>query len=413
MIPKVLKARQIITQSCLANPEGITRSEVLSTLPAIRRGDPIAVAVGSRGIKDLALIVRGIVTAVASRGGRPFIVPAMGSHGGATAEGQEAVLASYGITEEGVGAPVRSSMEVVQLPQGDCPCPVFMDRLANEAAGTIVVNRIKPHTDFHGPTESGLVKLITIGLGKHRQALEVHRAGVRGLREYIPACARRILVESNILLGVGIVENALHQTHMVRAIPAERIFAEEQRLLPTARELMGRLPAEELDILVVDVFGKDVSGTGMDTNVIGRMRIAGEPEPDSPRITAIVLTDLTDASHGNALGMGLADFITRRVYEKIDFSSTVENAVTGTFIERAKMPLVADTERAAIEQAMKLCRFREPENLRVLRIRSTLEIEYFYVSLPLWAEISGRTDVEQVTKDLFDLTDGSGELVPF
>jgi hypothetical protein len=337
----------------------------------------------------------------------------MGSHGGATAEGQEAVLASYGITKEGVGAPVRSSMEVVQLPQGDCPCPVFMDRLASEATGTIVVNRIKPHTDFHGPTESGLVKLITIGLGKHRQALEVHRAGVRGLREYIPACAGRILAEGNILLGVGIIENALHQTHIVRAIPATGIFEEEKRLLPLARELMGRLPAEELDILVVDVFGKDVSGTGMDTNVIGRMRIAGEPEPDSPRITAIVVTDLTDESNGNALGMGLADFITRRVYEKIDFTSTMENAVTGTFIERAKIPLVADTAREAIEQAMRLCRFRDPESLRVLRIHSTLELADFYASLPLWAEISGRMDVEQVTKDLFDLTDGNGELVPF
>ncbi len=413
MIPKVLKARQVITQSCLADPEGTTRSEVLSTLPAIVRGDPIAIAVGSRGIKDLSLIVRGIVVAVVSRGGRPFIVPAMGSHGGATAEGQEAVLASYGITEEGVGAPVRSSMEVVELPQGDCPCPVFMDRLASEAAGTIVVNRIKPHTDFHGPTESGLVKLITIGLGKHRQAMEVHRAGVRGLREHIPACAGRVLAEGNILIGVGIVENALHQTHMVRAVPAAGIFEEEKRLLPLARSLMGRLPAEELDILVVDMFGKDVSGTGMDTNVIGRMRIAGEAEPDSPRIAAILLTDLTDESHGNALGMGLADFITRRVYEKIDFASTMENAVTGTFIERAKMPLVADTARQAIEQAMKFCRFRDLKDLRVLRIRSTLELADFYASQPLWAEISGRADVEQVAEDLVELTDGTGELAPF
>jgi hypothetical protein len=271
----------------------------------------------------------------------------------------------------------------------------------------------KPHTDFRGPTESGIVKMLVIGLGKHRQALEVHKHGVRGLKELIPACAAEVLRSGRIVLGVGIVESALHETSIVRAIPPGRLFEEEARLLDIARERMGRLAADEIDVLVVDEFGKDVSGTGMDTNVIGRMRIAGEPEPRSPRIGAIVLCDLTGESQGNALGMGLADFITQRVRDKIDFDSTAENVVTGTFIERGKMPLVAADPRAAFALAARLCRYREPGELRIMRVRSTLDIDVFYASPPLWDAIKGRPDIVQVAEGFAPAFDAAGELPPF
>jgi hypothetical protein len=337
----------------------------------------------------------------------------MGSHGGATADGQREVLASYGITESETGAPVRSSMEVLELPRGDAPCRVFMDRLASEAAGTILINRVKPHTDYHGEHESGLVKMSVIGLGKHAQALEVHRHGTKGLREFIPVVARQVLRHGNILLGLGLVENAYHDLAEVRgALPGE-LFEVDRALLARARQLMPRLPAEDIDVLIVDELGKDVSGTGLDTNIIGRIYIRGDAEPQSPRIKAIVVCDLTEASHGNALGMGLADVVTRRLYEKVDLAAVAQNVITSTFLERGKMPLVAPTDREAYEWAVRACGPIAAEDLKVLRVRSTLRLEEFLASPALWSRIDGRPDVTRAGGDGTAAFDEAGSLLPF
>jgi len=410
---RLAKGRQSFPAAHVTDIAGRVRDEIARCAAPIPEGAPIAIAVGSRGIARLQEIVRAAVAAVRERGGDPFVVPAMGSHGGATAAGQREVLASYGITEREGGVPVRSSMDVVELPRGDAPCRVFTDRLASEARGTILINRVKPHTDFHGEHESGLVKMAVIGLGKHAQALEVHRHGTKGLREFIPLIARQVFAHGNILLGVGVVENAHHEVAEIRAALPGELFDADRSLLTRARALMPRLPAEAIDVLIVDELGKDVSGTGLDTNIIGRIYIKGDAEPQSPVIKAIVVCDLTEASHGNALGMGLADVVTRRLYEKVDLAAVAQNVVTSTFFERGKMPLVASTDRQAYEWAIRTCGPADPDDLRVLRIRNTLHIEEFWASEPLWRCIAGRPAVRRIDATAAPAFDGTGSLRPF
>jgi hypothetical protein len=409
---RLAKGRQSFPADHVADPGAVVRAEIARVGLSFERGTPIAIAVGSRGIARLREVVTATVAAVRERGGEPFIIPAMGSHGGATADGQREVLASYGVTEEATGAPVRSSMDVVELPRGDAPCRVFMDRLASQAAGTILINRVKPHTDYHGPHESGLVKMSVIGLGKHAQALEVHRHGTRGLREFIPVVSRQVVAHGNLVLGIGLVENAYHELAEIRAARPQELAAVDGSLLERARTLMPRLPADDIDVLIVDELGKDVSGTGLDTNIIGRMYIKGDAEPASPRIKAIVVCDLTEASHGNALGMGLADVITRRLYDKVDLAAVAQNVITSTFLERGKMPLVAPNDRSAFEWAVRACGPIEPDDLRVLRVRSTLHLEQFQASERLWGDIAGRPAIARVENACSPAFDERGALRP-
>jgi hypothetical protein len=378
----------------------------------VRPGASIALAVGSRGIANLAAIVRETVAFLKRKGAFPFIIPAMGSHGGATAEGQAAVLAGYGITAEGVGAPIRSSMDVVEIPRGDLPVPVFMDRHAWQSDGVVLINRVKPHTDYHGAPESGLMKMAVIGLGKQAQALVIHGRGVDGLKTLIAPIARRVLATGKILLGLGIVENAYDQTLLLRAALPDAIETAEREMLATAQQRMPALPFQRLDVLVVDEMGKDICGVGLDPNIIGRIRVFAQEEPAWPVIKTIVVTDLTDASHGNALGMGLADIITRRFREKIDFRATYENLVTSTFLERGKMPMVAENDRQALEIALRTSWVVPGEQPRVARIRNTLRLERMLVSEPLLAEIRGRESVE-VLGDFRDPFQADGSLSPF
>lgn len=365
----------------------------------LKPGSSIAIAVGSRGIANLKEIVRAAVSWLIGRGCKPFVIPAMGSHGGAAAEGQRALLESYGVTEEYVGAPVVSSMEVVELPGEGLRNKVYMDKHAFQSDGVIVINRIKPHTDYHGPFESGLMKMCVIGLGKHKQALEIHSFGVTGLREMIVPTARQVLKSGKILLGIGVVENSRGEVAMLRALRPEEIEREEPLLLEKARQMMPKLPVDSIDLLIIDQFGKDISGVGLDPNIIGRIGIAGHPEPGRPQIKAILLADLTGASHGNALGMGLADVITRRVYEKIDFQATYENAVTSSFLERAKMPIVAESDRQAAEYALRLAVVRDLSQARIMRIKNTLQLEELYVSPPLLAELEKVPGVEITARE--------------
>jgi hypothetical protein len=408
--PPLARVRRTFDASRVDDVAAAVRSELERVLPGLPSGAPIAIAVGSRGISDIRTVVAETVRALKSRSAAPFIVPAMGSHGGATAEGQRQILAGYGITEEAVGAPVRSSMEVVRLP-GAGP-PIFMDRLAWRSHGVILVNRVKPHTDYHGFPESGLMKMAVIGLGKHAQALAVHAQGAGGLATMIAPAARRIFASGKILAGLAVVENAYDRICVVRAALPRDIETVERSLLAEAVARKPELPVSEIDVLVVDEMGKDVSGVGLDTTVIGRMRAAGVEEPRSPAIGVIVVTDLTEASHGNALGVGLADIVTRRLQRKIDPAATKENAVTSTFLERAKVPLVAETDREALEIALRCCRPAPGTEPRIVRIRNTLRLDELHVSRPVLAEMRAAGPVEELGA-FRDPLDASGSLVPF
>lgn len=407
--PPMSVIRQRFPNEKLADVEGRLRAELGLSGVHIRPGSRIAIAVGSRGIANLKGMVREIVRWVKSQQAEPFIVPAMGSHGGATAEGQAEVLAGYGITKDEVGADIVSSMDVVSLRQDTAEVPVYFDRNAHGADGTILLNRIKPHTSFRGRYESGLMKMIAIGLGKHAQALAIHNLGVRGLREVMPAVAMQSLRHGNILLGIAVVENASDETMLIRALPVNHIAQEEPGLLEIARAQMPRLPVGNLDVLIVNEMGKNISGLGMDTNVIGRLKIPGQPEPETPRIRIIYARDLTVESHGNAVGMGLADIIHRRLFEKIDFAATYENAATATFLERAKVPMVADTDRQALDWALRACNQSDPSGLRIIRIQNTLRLDVLQVSPAVLDEVGGRPDIELVSPPE-PMLDGEGFL---
>lgn len=350
----------------------------------------IAIGIGSRGVAEIPAIARSLVNLVRTSGGFPFIVPAMGSHGGATPAGQLDVLAGLGVTEESIGCPVRATMDTVIMGETADGFPLHLDRNVAEADGLIIANRVKIHTDFHGPHESGLLKMLAIGLGKENGAAKHHSYGVHGLRDIMPEVAKALLQHVNLIAGVATVEDGYHRPVILELLRSDGIVTGEQRLLDEARRLMPRLPVDDIDVLIVDLLGKDISGTGMDTNVIGRLRIEGEQEPDSPRVKALVVLDLTDASHGNATGVGLADFTTQRLLDKIDFPTTTKNIFTSGFLARGRIPLVYETDEAAINAALDYLFRANPaarDSARIVRIRSTLDLEHIQVSASLLDEV--------------------------
>jgi hypothetical protein len=375
----------------------------------ITPGTSVAIAVGSRGIRDLTVVVGRVIAWVRAHGGAPFLVPAMGSHGGATPAGQRAVLEAYGL--DALHVAIEATMDVVELARGDAPVPVVFDAAAAAAGATIIVNRVKPHTDFHGPYESGLMKMAAIGLGNAVQAERLHAAGTFGLREHMPAVAREVLRSANVVLGVAIVENADDRTMHVEAVPAGSIPEAERHLIDLARRHMPRLPVAELDVLLVDRMGKDVSGVGMDTNVIGRMLIAGEADPERPRITMIGCHALTPASHGNACGMGLADVVPASFAAAVDHAVTRTNVVTSGFLLRGKLPLVADDDRHVWE----LCRrgaHADVAAVRAARIVDTLHCSELWVSDAVLAELADDPHVSVLERDV-PLHRADGSLTPF
>jgi hypothetical protein len=410
-LPPLQRLRVSFSAKRLEDVTETVRSQV-EAAAQFPRGSRIAVAVGSRGLANLATIVRTTVGVLQARGASVFIIPAMGSHGGATAEGQRDVLAGYGVTESAIGCPILATMEVVELPAPGLEHPLFLDRHAAAADGIVLINRIKPHTDYHGPHESGLVKMAVIGLGKHAAALALHRLGVRGLRDLIPLAATRLLGTGRILFGVAVVENAYDATAVVEAIPAARILDRERELLELARRHLPRLPLDDIDVLIVDRLGKNISGTGLDTNIIGRLRIRGEPEPARPRIKSIVVTDLTDESHGNAVGVGLADVITARLAAKIDAHATYVNTSTAGFIERGKTPLASPTDAAAVELALRAAGCLDFSAARILRIRDTLHLGELFASPAAAAALRDHPDVTILAPPA-PAVDQVGNLLPF
>lgn len=413
-LPKMVQVRLRFQGPCIENIEATVFEQLQNAdikqklLPGAR----VAVTAGSRGIANIALIIRSTVRALKDMGALPFIVPAMGSHGGATAEGQIEVLHSLGVTEAYCEAPILSSMEVVEIGQTDNGIPVYTDKHASEADAVLLVGRVKLHTDFKSPIqiESGLMKMAAIGLGKHKQALQIHHFGVQGIRDMMPRVAEVVLKKVNVLCGLAIVENAFEQTAHLEAIPADQIVEREPELLQLSAKLFPKLPFDDLDILVVDEIGKNHSGTGMDTNIIGRLRILGEQEPQSPRIKYVIASDLSEESHGNALGIGLADLTTKRLFDKIDFQKMNENVITSSFLARAAIPIVLNNDKEAWEVALRCNWGIEPSKARIVRIHSTLHLEYMYVSESLLREISALPNIEVIGAPQEIIFDQEGNL---
>jgi hypothetical protein len=388
---------------------------VLETLGAaalrVKRGDTVAVGAGSRGIASIDVVVGATVRWLKELGARPFVFPAMGSHGGGTAEGQLSVLEHYGITEATMGCPVRATMEVVQVGEA-LGLPVWLDKLASEADWIGIVNRIKPHTDFKGSIESGLFKMMTIGLGKHKGAIQYHRANIHhGYETVITSVGREMLAKARIGFGVGIVENGYDETAHIEAFSPEALEAGERRLLKSAREWMARLPFSPIDVLIVEEMGKNISGSGMDTNIIGRPSNPHEPFPNDPKILWIVTLDLTEESYGNAVGIGNADFTTRRLVDKIDMKPTLINAVTACAPGGAKVPATFDTDREAIETALSCIGLTPPPSARVIRIRNTLMLGEIEVSEAYTAELARRPDLTPIGDPTPLPFDAAGRLV--
>jgi hypothetical protein len=394
--PKMYRIRQIFEVPKVDNIEGTLNQELESIQihSRIKVGARIAITVGSRGIANIDRILKYLVHILKENSAKPFLIPAMGSHGGGTAEGQLEVLKSLNITESSIGAPIVSSMEVVEIGRSSFGFPVMVDKHAAEADGIIVVNRVKPHTEFEGPIESGLMKMMAIGMGKHKGCLQVHKQTVNyGYREVIPEIGRVILEKLPILFGVALVENVYDETALIQAIDPTQFLIEEERLLVKAKRLMARLPFDKIDILIVDEMGKDISGTGLDTNIIGRIMFIGEKEPKSPKITRIVVLDLTEESHGNAIGIGLADYATQRLVDKIDLVATSTNAIAAVTPEKGRIPIALKTDRESVETAFTTIREVDPEKARVVHIKNTLEIAELDVSEALLEEVKGKENL--------------------
>ena len=373
-------------QPDIADVEGATQSALAESgaLARIRPGQSIAITAGSRGIAAMPRVLRAAVAVIKARGAEPFIFPAMGSHGGGTAEGQCQMLAGLGISAETMGCPIRASMDVTPVGRSRRGIPVVVDSLALAADGILVVNRVKKHTNFDGPIESGLCKMAVIGMGKHAQAVAVHQFGNEALREDLQEMAGIIFRETPVLAGLALIENAWSGVAHLVGLPAGQIVEAEPELFQKSKVLGAKLPFHDIDVAVVERIGKDISGTGMDCYVIGRRRIIGEPEWDeAPTIRSLVVLGLTEASHGNGLGVGLADFCTQRLARQIDWGVTRANVMTSGNLERAKLPLALESDQAAIESAAFRERAREQEGLRIVCMPDTLHLRRLYVSTNL------------------------------
>ena len=409
-LPRMVRVRQTFSASAIGDVAAALRSELCKPVIAhrIRKDMRIAVAVGSRGVAEIPLIVRIVVGQIKAAGAEPFIVPGMGSHGGATAQGQIEVLAGLGITETSMGCLIVSSMDVVEigvLPNG---LPILLDKNAMQADGIVIINRIKPHTAFSGPIESGLVKMITIGLGKQKGADSCHTFGFGHMAKNIVDMARVKLQKAPFLFGVGTVENAYDKIAKIVAIPAEEILETEEQLLIEAKRNMPGILFTPLDVLIVDQMGKEFSGAGMDSNITGR---ASTPYVAmSQKTSKMAVLDLTDPSHGNAVAVGLADITTRRLFNKINFEHTYANALTSTVTLGGMIPLIMESDRLAIQAAVKTCNVTNMEKLRMVRIPNTLHVKEIDVAESMLEEARQHPQMEIIGEPREIVFDADGNL---
>jgi hypothetical protein len=361
-------------------------------------GKRIAVGVGSRGVANIAAITRAVIDNLKKAGASPFIIPAMGSHGGATPEGQSEVLDGYGINEKTMGCPINASMEVEKLGDVEPGYPVYVAKSALEADGIVIVPRVKPHTCFRGPIESGICKMLVIGLGKRIGADSVHSHGFITFSKYIPLIGQMIAAKTKVLFAVGIIENAFEDTYKIEVVPKDEIVSleREKKMLEEARALMGRLMFDKFDVLIMDEIGKDVSGDGQDGNVTGLF--IPKFMHGGPEFQESTVLDVTPESHGNANGVGLVDVTTRKLFDKIDYKSMYTNVFTSTEIKSAKIPMVASTSEDAIRMVVKMCNGVAPKQQKIVWIKNTLELTELVISEPLLAEAEKNPQIEILTK---------------
>ena len=411
--PRMVRLKQQFPGPMLHDVAGAVRQALGRLTLPVRPGQTVALSVGSRGIVNIDVVARACVDHLKGLGARPFIFPAMGSHGGGTAEGQLSVLEHYGVTERTMGCPVRATMDVVQVGEA-LGLPVWLDRYAADADWIGVINRVKPHTDFKGEIESGMFKMMTIGLGKHRGAIQAHRANIRHRYEpVITAAGREMLRKARIAFGLGIVENGYDETAKVEAFLPADLEAGDRALLREAKAWMARLPFDPIDLLVVDQMGKDISGSGMDSNIIGRHGTFFEPPFPSPKVTFIVVCGLTAHTYGNATGIGNADFTTRRLADKIDWNATYINCLTACSPAGAKLPPVLETDRDAVAVALSCLGLERVDDARVVRIKNTLRLAEVEVSEALLPDVAKREDLTQTSEPAPLAFDQCGTLMPF
>lgn len=409
-IPAMATVRQIFDDSRITDIPAAIRAEFdrAGAADGLRPGMSVAVGVGSRGVAELPAIVRATIDAIKARGAAPFIVPAMGSHGGATAEGQQKLLAGLGITADSMGCEIRSLMEVDKigtLPNG---LPVFLDRIARQADGIVVINRVKPHTSFSAGLESGLCKMITIGLGKQRGAESCHAMGMGLMGQNVRDMATLALGQEKVLFGIATVENAYDRPCHIELVPADQLLSREPELLEMAKSRMPRILFNPLDVLIVERMGKEYSGTGMDPNITGR---ASTPHMRTAQVVGkLAVLDLTDKSGGNANGVGLADICTRRLFDKIDYDATYANCITLTVLASARIPVIAATDHDAVRLTLKTCNAADPAAPRMAWLTDTLHLETIRISAALLPEARDNPQIEVLDQDTALVFDDAGNL---
>lgn len=395
--PRIVKVRQHFDPAHIPHVPTAVREGVseLKGYRRIRPGQRIAITAGSRGVDRMPEVLRTVVDMVKERGAHPFLIPAMGSHGGATAEGQRNMLSGLGITEEAMGAPILASMEVELIAHISDGRPVYVDRFAHEADGIIVVNRVKNHTGFRGNYESGLMKMMTIGLGKQYGARNYHSTGFKYMARTIAEVGSTVLEREKILFGVGVIENGHGRLAKISCLEPEEIPVVEKELLKIAHAYLPRPFFDRADVLVVQEMGKDISGTGMDSNVIGRYN---NEYVSSPEIcyTRLVVLDLTEHTNGNGNGMGFADYMTRRMFQKLDLEQTYPNVITSAHPMTVRIPMILETDRLAIAAAIKACLVPEGQPPKVGFIQNTKDLDTVYISESLLEKAEACPHVEPV-----------------
>ena len=396
-LPRMVRVKQLLDGSHFEPEEipGIVHAQLdrPEMRERIRPGMSVAITCGSRGVANIAIITKAIVDFVKECGGVPFVFPAMGSHGGATAEGQVGILTGYGVTEEFIGCPIRSSMEVVQVGnREDNGRPVYIDKYASEADGIILCGRVKAHTAFRGPYESGILKMAVIGMGKQRGAEQCHQDGFSEMAYDLPQIAKVIFDNTNILGAVALGENAFDQTCIIEGLLKEEVFDREPDILKRTKERLGKIYFDDIDVLVVDRIGKDISGDGMDPNITGRFAVSHVPT--SKNVQHIAVLDLTEETHGNCNGLGLADVTTSRLVNKIDVDATFPNVVTSTVLCTPRIPLFTRSDEDCIKIALRTCNFIDRENPRIVHIQDTMRLEEIYISEAMLEEAKNNPNVE-------------------